>query len=247
MYDINLKNVKKGYGFYSTFLIAGILFFIILGGILGWSIYYKSTLDASILSESVNVRTYTDDEGTTMYYTTYHYKVNGKEYTCKSKSSSSIYPKAINKEVYYNSKKPENCMTQSDVGSNKLIMIIMIIPIISFLVGFININKIRKRVKLIKELNNRGKLVKNLPYRMESTGMSVNGIEIMKPVVDYVLPSGEMITLYGDPRHDKQYTDADGMVDLIIDENNPENYFIDFEINRLTGNSDKDYYKDINS
>ena len=30
--------------------------------------------------------------------------------------------------------------------------------------------------------------------------------------------------------------------DLLIDENNPENYYIDFEINRLTGNKPEDYY-----
>ena len=29
---------------------------------------------------------------------------------------------------------------------------------------------------------------------------------------------------------------------LIIDESNPDNYYIDFEINRLTGNSSQDYY-----
>lgn len=33
------------------------------------------------------------------------------------------------------------------------------------------------------------------------------------------------------------------MVDLVIDESNSENYFIDFEINRLTGNFQSDYYK----
>lgn len=32
------------------------------------------------------------------------------------------------------------------------------------------------------------------------------------------------------------------MVDLVIDESNPSNYFIDFEINRLSGNQSTDYY-----
>ena len=32
------------------------------------------------------------------------------------------------------------------------------------------------------------------------------------------------------------------MVDLVIDEANPNNYFIDFEINRLSGNLPTDYY-----
>ena len=33
------------------------------------------------------------------------------------------------------------------------------------------------------------------------------------------------------------------MVDLLIDESNPDNYYIDFEINRLSGNLPQDYYQ----
>ena len=36
------------------------------------------------------------------------------------------------------------------------------------------------------------------------------------------------------------------MVDLLIDESNPNNYYIDFEINRLAGNSPQDYYQQNN-
>ena len=102
-------------------------------------------------------------------------------------------------------------------------------------------------MKLIKELNKKGKLVKNLQYHLEDTGMSVNHVQIQRPVVEYTLPSGSVVTLYGDPRHDGKLYDADGMVDLVIDENNPNNYFIDFEINRLTGNLPTDYYNPDNS
>ena len=102
--------------------------------------------------------------------------------------------------------------------------------------------KISKRVKAVQELNKKGKLVKNLPYRLEDTGMTVNNVRIQRPVVDYTLPSGSIIKLLGDPRHDKKSADSDGMVDLVIDENNPDNYFIDFEINRLTGNLPQDFY-----
>ena len=33
------------------------------------------------------------------------------------------------------------------------------------------------------------------------------------------------------------------MVYLLIDENNPDNYYIDFEINRLSGNLSQYYYQ----
>lgn len=86
------------------------------------------------------------------------------------------------------------------------------------------------------KLNWCGKLVKNLPYRLVDAGVAINNVQIKKPVVNYTLPDGKKIVLIGDARHDRKSFDADGMVDLIIDENNPDNYFIDFEINRITGN-----------
>ena len=57
------------------------------------------------------------------------------------------------------------------------------------------------------------------------------------------IENGVTITLHGDTRFDRKVFDADGMADLVIDESHPENYFIDFEINRLTGNLQGDYYK----
>ena len=118
----------------------------------------------------------------------------------------------------------------------------MLLPLAFVIIAIVNMHKISKRIKLINELNQKGKLIKNLPYHLEGTGMSVNNIQIQRPVIDYTLPSGSVIKLYGDPRHDRKYADADGMVDLVIDENNPDNYFIDFEINRLSGNLPNDYY-----
>lgn len=42
-------------------------------------------------------------------------------------------------------------------------------------------------------------------------------------VVDYILPSSSIVTLYGDVRNDRRSFDADGKADLLIDESNPEN------------------------
>ena len=94
-----------------------------------------------------------------------------------------------------------------------------------------------KLLKRVEELNEKGKLVKNLPYTLENTGMSVNNRQIQRPVVDYTLPSGSIIKLYGDPRHDNKSFDADGYVDLVIDESNPENYFI------LSGLSSRNFFQ----
>lgn len=138
-----------------------------------------------------------------MYSPVYYYSVNGENYTCSSNSSSNHNPGTQNKNVYYDSKNPSKCMTEYSKSSNFILLAFIIIPIIFVLVAVVNIRKVNKRVKAILELNNKGKLIKNLPYRLENTGTVVNGVPIQRPVVDYTLSSGEQITLYGDPRNDK--------------------------------------------
>lgn len=242
MYDINTKNVKKGKKFYLVFLAFGLFFLIIMGGIL-ISMYVNSkSLDAKTTSTKVIVNSHTNNEGSTMYSPTYYYVVDGVEYSCSSNSSSSINPGTNNKTVYYDSKNPSKCMTDYSKSTNKLLLIFLLLPIVFIIFAVVNMRKISKRVKAINELNQNGKLVKNLPYHLENTGMSVNHTQIKRPVVEYTLTSGTTITLYGDPRHDRKSADHDGMVDLVIDENNPDNYFIDFEINRLSGNLPSDYF-----
>ena len=242
MYDIDTKNVKNGKKFYFIFLAVGVFFLVILGWILISSYIKLNGLDSTTTSTKVIVHSHINDEGSTLYSPVYYYEVNGKEYMCSSNSSSSIHPGTSNKIVYYDSKNPSTCMTEYSKSSNKILLIFMLLPLIFIVMAVINMRKISKRTKLINELNQKGKLVKNLPYHLEDTGMAVNGVQIKRPVVDYTLPSGSVITLYGDPRHDRKTSDADGMVDLVIDEKNPDNYFIDFEINRLTGNLATDYY-----
>ena len=193
------------------------------------------------------MKTHIDDEGATMYSPVYYYTVNNKDYTCSSNSSSSINPGTTNQTVYYDSKNPENCMTKYSKSGNWWMIIFAFIPILFIVVAIINMKKINKRIALIKELNQKGKLIKNLPYHLENTGIIINDIPVQRPVVEYTLPSGSTITLRGDPRHDRKSFDTDGMVDLVIDEDNPENYFIDFEINRLSGNLPTDYYHNPNS
>ena len=242
MYDIDTGNVKKGIKFFLMFLVVGVFFLGILLAILIMNIINYKSLDSEIMSNHVEINTYEDSDGGTMYSPTYYYNIRGKEYKCSSQGSSSIMPSTKNRKVYFDSKNPSRCMTDYSRGSNKWILLFLLLPIVFISVAVYNIIKVNKRIKLINELNTTGKLVKNLPYRLENTGMSVNGVQIQRPVVDYTLPSGTTITLQGDPRHDKKVADKDGMVDLIIDEANPNNYFIDFEINRLSGNLPTDYY-----
>lgn len=242
MYDIDTSNVKKGIKFFLMFLLAGVFLLGILLAILIMNIINYKSLDSEIVPNHIEINTYKNSDGDTMYSPIYYYNIRGKEYKCSSQGGSSIMPSTKNRKVYFDSKNPTRCMTDYSRGNNKWILLFLILPIVFIGTAVYNIIKVNKRIKLINNLNTTGKLVKNLPYRLENTGMSFNGIQIQKPVVDYMLPSGTTITLQGDPRHDKKVADKDGMVDLVIDEANPNNYFIDFEINRLSGNLPTDYY-----
>ena len=242
MYDIDTSNVKKGIKFFLMFLFAGVFLLGILLAILIMNIINYKSLDSEIVPNHIEINTYKDSDGDTMYSPIYYYNIRGKEYKCSSQGGSSIMPSTKNRKVYFDSKNPTRCMTDYSRGNNKWILLFLLLPIVFIGTAVYNIIKVNKRIKLINELNTTGKLVKNLPYRLENTGMSINGVQIQRPVVDYTLPSGTTITLQGDPRHDKKVADKDGMVDLIIDEANPNNYFIDFEINRLSGNLPTDYY-----
>ncbi len=242
MYDIDTSNVKKGIKFFLMFLFAGVFLLGILLAILIMNIINYKSLDSEIVPNHIEINTYKDSDGDTMYSPIYYYNIRGKEYKCSSQGGSSIMPSTKNRKVYFDSKNPTRCMTDYSRGNNKWILLFLLLPIVFIGTAVYNIIKVNKRIKLINNLNTTGKLVKNLPYRLENTGMSFNGIQIQKPVVDYTLPSGTTINLQGDPRHDKKVADKDGMVDLVIDEANPNNYFIDFEINRLSGNLPTDYY-----
>lgn len=122
------------------------------------------------------------------------------------------------------------------------LILFFILPLTFCFIGFKHIQNIYKRIKIVKHLNEYGKLVKGIPYKLETTGMSVNNYPVLKPVVNYQLPNGQFVRLEGDPRHDFKERDSDGLVDMVIDEVNPEWYFIDFEINRYSGNRKSDYY-----
>ena len=92
MYDINVKNSKGGNKINYIFLLAGIVFLGILGAIVISTNIKVSKMDSDVISYKVEVKSYINDEGTTMYSPVYYYRVNGDNYTCGSNSSSSIYP-----------------------------------------------------------------------------------------------------------------------------------------------------------
>ncbi len=243
MYDINFKNVKKGIKIYN-YCIVFLLFFLAIFIYIPVSNYLKfKSLDGSMMSSDVIIKSEYDDDKE-MYRAIYYFDVDGNRYSCQSSSLSSISPVSSNKIVYYDTKNPSKCMTEDDKNLDSIYVITLIILFIVILLLSQKNLKIVKRIKNIKELNTKGKLVKNLPYLLEDSGIEIMGHKIQVPYIYYKLKDERIVKLKGDPRYDKKIVDSDGMVDLIIDEDNPDNYYIDFEINRLSGNLPEDYSTD---
>ena len=247
MYDINFKNVKKGRWFFGIFLFVGLFFFIFT--LAAFMIVNKAlinALDSSTEASSIIINEYRDSDSETRYSPEFHYIVDGNEYTCSSGSSFNYKPEVNKTKIYYKSSDPSSCLTEYDKSFFKFFILFFLLPDIFIIIGLVGIIVINKKVKKVKELNKTGKLVKKIPFTLEPSNYTVNGRRVMKPVIEYKLLNGETVTLKGDARFDFRETDADNMVDLVIDEKNPKNYFIDFEINRIGGNRDSDFYKGNN-
>ena len=111
MYDIDVKNVKKGKKFFLLFVVIGIILFIVFGiiGVAG-QVKYKS-LDYQVEATKIEENPHYNSDDEIMYSPIYHYEVNGTAYTCKSTISSNTPPSDSQRIVYYDSKNPSKCMT----------------------------------------------------------------------------------------------------------------------------------------
>lgn len=247
MYDINTKNLKKGIFEHFTFLVFGIIFIALIFGDTAIQFIKHLSMD----SKAIGARAELPNEGNIKegkdFNALFYYKVNGHEYFCYKKetySSAKYYDS--NAIIEYDSKNPSKCMVEYEkisIADIIVLLIISSIPLTLIVVSVINMIKLRNRVRIVKILNQNGKLIKNLPYKLERTGIKIYGKRMHKPVINYSLPDGKVLELEGDLRYDNKLSGDDEFVDLVIDESNPQNYFIDFEINRLTGNLQGDYYK----
>ena len=127
-------------------------------------------------------------------------------------------------------------------GEGSEIFLALILPGAFIIAGSKGTYDAWKHIHMVKKLSYTGKLIKNVPYFLVPADVNDSqGNEISSPVAKIVL-NGKTLNLKGDPRFDHKESDKDQLVDILIDEENPQNYFIDFEINRISGNLPEDYY-----
>lgn len=231
MYNLDYKNVKKLGNFGLPFFWIGILFLLIFGYFMFGGMVKKARMDATVEAYRVEIHSHRDSEGTILYKPTYYYVVDGNEYIYTPFYSTNVgVGKMEDKTLYYNSNNPYDVVAEFESSFNLFYVIIMLFIAIFPIVGIREIKKSKDKIAKMKKLAMNGTLIRNLEYRMVPTGYSVNDRRLMAIEIDYELPSGNVVTLTGEPRFDRKFKDKDGYVDLLIDLNNPENYYIDFNI-----------------
>ena len=232
MYDIDFKNTRKGYSFGIIFFVVGILFFAVLFWLTFGGMIKKIKLDSSTVATKIDENCHSNDDGGPTCSPIYYYQVDGQDYTCRINYSSSNTVSAKQNKVYYDSSHPATCVTDYTVKPKAFMYFIMLLPLLFILVGGNFILNVRKKIKKMKNLAVNGQLIKDLKYTMEPANIIINEQELYAIAVDYSLPSGSTIHLVGDPRFDAKQADNDGLVDLLIDPNDPNIYYIDFNITR---------------
>ena len=86
-----------------------------------------SKYDSKVEAYRISTNESSDSDGNSVYYPTYHFKVDGKEYECKTTRGSSKYPSDKNNLVYYDSTNPEKCKTEYEKSVGKIAGIICLI------------------------------------------------------------------------------------------------------------------------
>ena len=73
----------------------------------------------------------------TTYSPIYYFRVDGKEYECRSTTGSSSYPSNDKNTVYYDSKNPNNCKTEYETSTGKVAGIICLVATVAMVYFFI--------------------------------------------------------------------------------------------------------------
>lgn len=92
-------------------------------------------------------------------------------------------------------------------------------------------NPVNRNIKKTKELSKNGILIKNLNYKIKPVDKRIKGpLTVYKIQVLYEVEKGKTKCFESEPKYLTALGRDDGTVDLLLDPNDYNNYFIDFEI-----------------
>ena len=224
MYNINYKkyNIELIIGI--TLLIIGILFLSLYMNKVFNGALRKLFLDSEIDSIKIN-----ENKKEDLYSPVYIFEVNNKTHYCEVKNASKIKPNKREIKVYYDSNNPNNCVNEYEATPSIYSYIILFFPMFSISLGLFAIVLSLKDIKKLNYLEKNGTLIKNMVYCIEK--IEIKKRKFIKVIgVDYKLSNGEIIHLISDLP--KKNIDIIGYVDLLIDKNNLNNFYIDFNLNK---------------
>ncbi len=242
MFKIDSSYIKKSFKYYIIFIFIGLVvisigIFLMFSGNKKQKEFDSTTTATNIEKNCENKTEVNIGEGGTsvnhsnLCHPTYTFEVEGKEYTCQSSTGvSKILLKDNKNKVFYDSKNPENCMTEADTASQPFFYMIMIgLGSLFLLIGIFQLIKGTSRIKAIDKLKQIGILFKNLPYELKAGNLQVGNRKTMCTVVNVPLPNNTTIKLKGDSRFD--FDSSKKYIDVLVDLNNPKkNFFIDYDI-----------------
>ena len=126
-----------------------IILCVVLFGIIGIYLTFFSSntskYDSKTKAYKIEIQESNDSDNNKVYYPIYYFKVEGKRYTCTTKTGSSIAPNRNKNIVYYDSKNPEKCITQYEKTSSRIGGIICLG--VSLLVLFLGFRKPKENLK----------------------------------------------------------------------------------------------------
>lgn len=162
---------------------------------------------------------------------TYNFTFENKEYSCNINFNSDFIENTNQVKVYFDSNNPNQCVTEHTVHWPNGIYLIVIFLLLFPFIGIFNLIKALKRVKNLSYLSKNGHLIKALPSETNPANIVLNGVQGIHIIVEHILPNGEYKKFVSKPIFDYTKQDEEkGTADLLIDPNNSEIYYIDFNI-----------------
>ena len=230
MYKVNLKYLRKRRIYYITPVILGIALFLPFYMVFFRGVVKRMFLDSEIVATNINGNcTAVNDK--IRCAPIYYFSINGDPYVCKTIFSTEMNLDVFDRTVYYNSKRPSQCVTAYDASPPGIAYLLLLAPFFCLLIGLFILVIQYKKVRIVKYLCRHGKLVKGLPYTIEKTGIKVGNKEKMIPVARYTDESGVTYRLEGESRLGNMRAKT---IDLLIDEENPRDYYyLEFNIREI--------------
>lgn len=232
VFDIDLKKYKSSYVSGIVWIIIGIITFIFIASYSLPTFISKGNYSNEVEAYKINWNTKKIDFINVEFYSAeYWYTVNEKDYICTSNYYGDM--KKADPLLYYDSSNPSECLTSFDIEVSTIIALILVVPIAAIASGIFIILRKRHKNNLIYHLGKYGTLIKRVPYQIYTTNKKIDGQVIKYFIVKYTFKNGKS-KLFKSDLFVNPNCDTYGLCDLLVDENNLDNFIIDLEI-KTTG------------